>query len=90
MSLFRKLTISNMDSLTKEFYRTSLVSQCKGINGVLGHLCTHISYTWPGEPHEDGEMNAMALPSRRRIHCKEVSRGLLYPFYRRIHVFQHD
>ena len=29
------------------------------MNGVLGHLCTHIGVTGPGEPPEDGEMNEM-------------------------------
>ena len=28
--------------------------------GVLGHLCAHIGWTGPGEPHDlDGEMNEM-------------------------------
>ena len=27
----------------------------------------HIGLSWPGEPHEDGEMNEMTLPSRHNI-----------------------
>ena len=30
-------------------------------------MCVHIGWTGPGEPHEDGEMNEMSLPSRHRI-----------------------
>ena len=26
------------------------------MNRPLGHLCAHVGYTGPGEPHEDGEM----------------------------------
>ena len=37
------------------------------MNRALGHLCAHIGWTGPGEPHEDGEMNEITLSSRHRI-----------------------
>ena len=37
------------------------------MNRALGHLCSHIGYTGPGEPPEDGEMNEMTVSSRHRI-----------------------
>ena len=38
------------------------------MNRVLDHLCAHIYIGHgPGQPHGDGEMNDMALPSRHRI-----------------------
>ena len=33
------------------------------MNRALGHFCAHIKR----EPHEDGEMSEMTLPSRHRI-----------------------
>ena len=37
------------------------------MNGVLGHMCAPVGYTGPEDPHEDGEMNEITLPSRHRI-----------------------
>ena len=45
--------------------------------GVLGHLCAHIGKTGREEPPQDGEMNEMTLPSRRRI--RNSSPGGLRP-----------
>ena len=39
----------------------------KCINVVLGNPCVHISWTGPGEPPEDGEMNEMTLLARHRM-----------------------
>ena len=36
-------------------------------NCGLSHISAHIGWTGPEEPSEDGEMNDMTLPSRRRI-----------------------
>ena len=37
------------------------------MNRALGYLCAHISWTGPGEPPEEDEMNEMTLSSRHRI-----------------------
>ena len=37
------------------------------MNGILDHLCSHIGWTGPGEPYENGEMNEMTLSSGHRI-----------------------
>ena len=35
------------------------------VSSCPGHICAHKGFkTWPGEPHENGEMNEMILPSK--------------------------
>ena len=47
------------------------------MNRALGHFCAHTGHIGPREPHEDGEMSAMTLPSRHRI--LNLKPGVLRP-----------